>query len=208
MAIESQQVVSRTQDVLEQIRLAAVGIREYSDEQVVRLRDPKNQKALDATIQAGAVWNGTGRLMNKEVLPRAMKVLDNLAASTESLDQFLRATDRELNGGVLPGAAVTIQELATVAREVNTAAQGLTEAVTASAEDIHRVLGDPAITASLTAIQGSAEHIEVATKHLEEAAAEIPEIMESVQEIAKTSSRFRVWVLLSQIGSTIGRVFF
>ncbi|MFH1739485.1 MAG: hypothetical protein ABIH23_10805, partial [bacterium] len=54
LAIESQQVVSRTQDVLEQVRLAAVGIREYSDEQVARLRDPKNQKALDATIQAGA----------------------------------------------------------------------------------------------------------------------------------------------------------
>ena len=81
-------------------------VSEYARYQTQQLQDPRNQKALDAGIQALAVFNGTGRLINREVVPRAMEVLDNLSNATASLDRAIQATDRSVNG-ISPGGRKT-----------------------------------------------------------------------------------------------------
>ncbi len=65
-----------------ELRKTAAAVAEYAQHQTRQLMDPRNQKALDAGIQALAVFNGTGRLINREVIPRAMEVLDNLSNAT------------------------------------------------------------------------------------------------------------------------------
>ncbi len=51
--------------------------------------DPRRQKTLDAGIQALAVFNGAGTLINREVMPRAMEVLDKHSKAMASLDRAI-----------------------------------------------------------------------------------------------------------------------
>ena len=88
--------------VAQELRKTAAAVSEYAQHQTQQLMDPRNQKALDAGIQALAVFNGTGRLINREVIPRAMDVLDNLSNATASLDKAIQATDKSVNAELLP----------------------------------------------------------------------------------------------------------
>lgn len=71
--------------------------RDYSRVQLARLRDRCNSKAIDAAIQAAAVFNATGRLINTQLIPRGMLTLDGLAESAASLNRMIQATHLSLN---------------------------------------------------------------------------------------------------------------
>src|SRR5262252_5983829 len=52
-----------------------------------RLEDPKNAKALDAAIQAGAVLNASGRYLNTQLLPAGLRTLN---AATDTIAELKR----------------------------------------------------------------------------------------------------------------------
>jgi hypothetical protein len=77
---------------------ATGSIADYVTAEKARLQDPKNAKALDAAIQMGAVFNASGRLLNTQVIPRAMgdldqgkKLLAALTTNSETTNAFILA---------------------------------------------------------------------------------------------------------------------
>jgi len=157
-------------------RLAVSEVRVYSREQLARLRDPRNSKAIDAAIQTAAVFNGTGRLINTQLIPRAMKTLDGLAESTASLNRMIQQTDRSLNAEIVPETVRSLQSGDEALKELLAALREASERANASLDDIHSLLSDPAWTASLDSIQSATENVSEITAELEKASKAMPEI--------------------------------
>jgi hypothetical protein len=134
--------------------------------------------------------------------------LDRLNASADALTALLANTDSSINARLIPETADSLGSIEALAKE---ASMGLSEAsdrANASLDDFHRLLSDPAWTASLASIQDTTEHVSGIAMELEEASRQMPEIARSVNEIASTSNRYRRWILLSQIFSAVARAFF
>jgi len=191
-----------------ELKQAASAVSRYAEHQTKQLMDPRNQKALDAGIQALAVFNGTGRLINREVIPRAMDVFDNLSNATASLDRAIQSTDKSINAGLMPESrqllTATSEAVAATRRTAETASSQLIQA----GADIHTILADPALKSILTETQGIASHANGIAANLEESSKQMPLISADVERIASTSSRYRKAILLSQILSALARAFF
>jgi hypothetical protein len=197
-----------TTATMAEAKAAVSELRDYSREQLARLRGPRNSKAIDAAIQTAAVFNGTGRLINTQLIPRAIKTLDGLAESTASLNRMVQATDNSINSEIAPEAVRSLQSSDAALKELSTALQEASERANALLDDIHAILSDPAWAASLISIQSTTENVSGITAELEKASQQMPEIAQSVSQITSTSSRYRRWILLSQIFSAVARAFF
>lgn len=190
------------------VRAAVAEMRTSTQEQLVRLKDPRNSKALDAAIQTAAVFNATGRLVNTQVIPRAMRTLDNLDASAASLNRMIAATDRSVNGQLLPEITATARQTATAIENLDRSLQEASQRANASLDDIHRLAADPAWSASLQEFRTSLEHIDGVAANLEQTSRSMPTVAASIEKIAATSAKYRKAILWSQILSAIGRAFF
>jgi methyl-accepting chemotaxis protein len=197
-----------TTATMTEAKAAVSELRDYSREQLVRLRDPLNSKAIDAAIQTAAVFNGMGRLINTRLIPRAMKTLDGLAESTASLNRMIQAADHSVNAEIAPEAVRSLQSANSTLGQLFIALQDTSERANTSLDDIHAILSNPAWAASIDSIQSTTENVSGITAELEKASQQMPEITKSVNQIASTSSRYRRWILLSQIFSAVARAFF
>jgi uncharacterized coiled-coil protein SlyX len=173
------------------------------DTSIAHLNDPKNQKSLDAAIQTAAVFNGTGRLINTVYLPKFGRVLDGLADTASNLNEAVRRTDVGVNSGLLPNANRLVVQSTSTMTESQKAVERLIQMMTQMSDDSHRLLTDPSIPASLTAIQASAENIQATTLQIAEASKAVPGIARNVEKISTTASKFRKWVLISQISTAL-----
>jgi hypothetical protein len=191
-----------------ELRKTAAIVAEYAQHQTNQLMDPRNQKALDAGIQALAVFNGTGRLINREVVPRAIEVLRNLSNTTASLDKAIQAADRSVNGDLLPESkrllAGTTDSVASAQKSVDSASELIIQA----GNDIHAILADPSLKSILAETNKIASHADGIAGNLDEASKKMPSIAADLERIAATSSRYRKAILLSQILSALARAFF
>ncbi len=194
--------------VAQELRKTAAAVSEYAQHQTQQLMDPRNQKALDAGIQAFAVFNGTGRLINREVIPRAMDVLDNLSNATASLDRAIQATDKSVNAELLPESKRVLTGATDAIAATKNSAEAATTQIVQAGNDIHSILSDPAIKSILAETTQIADHTDSVAANLEEASKQMPRIAADVERIAATSSRYRKAVLLSQILSALARAFF
>src|SRR5262245_30157228 len=83
---------------LDNLSHTTADLREYIAVQKASLEDPRNKKALDAAIQAGAVANGMLRLINTQTIPRFNRGLDALSGAGEDLRSFIARTNDSVNG--------------------------------------------------------------------------------------------------------------
>lgn len=90
-------LMQSSQETMKNIRDASAVVKDYVIAEKARLDDPRNSNAIDAAIQAGAVFKGTGRLLNTQVIPRIMAQLDSSTGSTEQLTAFVRSLNRNTN---------------------------------------------------------------------------------------------------------------
>ena len=214
LALDLRQTVGELRATASAVRATAQAAETYLAAQLAVLRDPRNQKSLEAGIQAAAVWNATGRLVNTQTIPRVNRTLDELQGSAADLRALVAESNRRINAELLPGATQAIGELAGAARSLDAGLREAQETLQVASgaartvgEDIHRLLSDPALLGAARAIEQAATRSAETAAHIERAAREVPEIARSAQEIAATSSRYRRWVLLSQIASALGRAF-
>jgi len=194
--------------VAQELRKTATAVAEYAQHQTKQLMDPRNQKALDAGIQALAVFNGTGRLINREVVPRAMDVLDNLSNATASLDRAIQSTDKSVNADLLPESRKLLSATSEAISVTKTTIDAASNQIMQAGNDIHAILADPALKSILTETNSIASHADGIAANLEESSKQMPLIAADVERIAATSSRYRKAILLSQILSALARAFF
>jgi hypothetical protein len=170
--------------------------------------DARNQKALDAGIQALAVFNGTGRLINREVIPRAMEVLDNLSNATASLDRAIQSTDKSVNAELLPESQRLLQATSEAISATKHTVDEASAQIAQAGNDIHAILADPALKSIIEQTNAIATHADGIAANAEESSKQMPLIAADVERISATTSRYRKAILLSQILSALARAFF
>jgi methyl-accepting chemotaxis protein len=134
--------------------------------------------------------------------------LDKLNASADALTALLANTDNGINGRLIPEAAESLDSIKALTKEATADLAETSDRANASLDDIHRLLSDPAWAGSLASIQNTTQHVSGISMELEAASRQIPEIAQSINKIASISSRYRRWILLSQIFSAVARTFF
>jgi hypothetical protein len=93
------------------------------------------------------------------------QTIGKLNTLADSLNALVQNTDQSINRGLLPKVDVAIEETTATIRSANAAVVTVADGSKVALADIHTILADPAITASLSAIQGSASNAEIATGH-------------------------------------------
>jgi hypothetical protein len=191
-----------------ELRNTAAAVSEYAQHQTKQLMDARNRKALDAGIQALAVFNGTGRLINREVIPRAMEVLDNLSNAAISLNKAIQSTDRSVNGDLLPESKRLLTGTTGAVESTRKSVDEAMAQILQAGNDIHSILADPALKSILAETNAIASHADGIAGNLEDASKQMPLIAADLERIVATSSRYRKAILLSQILSALARAFF
>jgi hypothetical protein len=170
--------------------------------------DARNQKALDAGLQTLAVFNGTGRLINREVIPRAMDVLDNLSNATASLNRAIQTTDKSVNADLLPESRRLLQTTSEAISATKGTIDEASSQIAQAGSDIIAILADPALKSIVAQTNAIATHADGIAANVEESSKQMPLIAADIERIAATSSRYRKAILLSQILSALARAFF
>lgn len=160
-------VAKEASATMAEAKAAVSELRDYSWEQLARLRDPRNSKAIDAAIQTAAVFNGTGRLINTQLIPRAMKTLDGLAESTASLNRMIQATDHSVNKNIAPEAVRSLQSTDEALKELSEGLQEASGRANASLDDIHHLLSDPSLAQDQHEILAILQHTDELMCHAE-----------------------------------------
>jgi hypothetical protein len=93
------------------------------------------------------------------------QTIGKLNTLADSLNALVQNTDVSINGKVLPQIVTTLTDTQDTIKSANAAVVTVADGSKVALEDIHTILADPAITASLKAIQGSASNAEIATGH-------------------------------------------
>jgi hypothetical protein len=197
-------------------------IAAYVHAEKMRIEDPKNQKAIDAAIQLGAVFNGSGRLLNKEVLPRLWSEIDALHAGTDNLALFVKHSDDSLNRqgvpfltppGVLPAAAMTISKFGVTTDALNQAIDQVVSTTGVARDEVLRKMNDPRFgelldeavalarktNATMDQVDGTMTEVHATAGNVETASEQLPDIAASLAKIAKTTSQFSKAYWLSRI---------
>jgi hypothetical protein len=154
----------------------------------------------EVATQQGKYWEA--------LQAKTIESLDRLNASADALTALLANTDNSINAKLTPKAADSLDSVKALTREATTNLSEASDRANASLDDIHHLLSDPAWTGSLTSIHDTTKHVSGIAMELEEASRQMPEIARSVNKIASTSSRYRRWILLSQIFSAVARTLF
>jgi hypothetical protein len=144
------------------LRRASRAIAEYSEAQIEVLRSPRSQKAIQAGIEVAAAAKGTILVVNTQILPRAIRTLDELNVTIGKLNETVDHTDLSVNRDMLPAATRTLVELTETIKTASTEMQK-------TQEDIHYVLADPAITESIDELASASAHLDQTMLNVEEA---------------------------------------
>jgi len=204
-------LVRPTYALLTEIRLTVVearratkSIADYAQVQTEQLRSPRNVKALELGIAAAATAQVSFQEINRHILPKASKVLDSLDQSAQSLNALIITTDHEINAHLLPTATADLEETGKRLKEFEQTA----DSVNSSLLEIRNLLANGDLNSTVRSLAASSHNVELATDQLRLASESVPETARSIESIAKTSARWRKWILGSQILSTLSRVFY
>lgn len=93
------------------------------------------------------------------------QTIGKLNTLADSLNALVQNTDLSVNRVLVPKMDTAIEETAATIRSANASVITATSGTKVALQDIHSILSDPSIPASLTAIEGSAKNAEITTAH-------------------------------------------
>ncbi|MCI0488937.1 MAG: hypothetical protein L0229_20285 [Blastocatellia bacterium] len=204
-----------------EVRKSAEIARAYVEFQNERLRDPRNQKALEAGWQAPAILNGTLRLINTQTIPRVHRNLEgleetqvDLRRAVSAIDQLVHNTDIAINKELLPEITATARALNATVESVDKAIRVVTEKSSLTLDEIHALMSDPAwlgtlknVEQSSAALAKTSESVSVIAANTAKASGELPSIAANLERISTTTSRYTKISLLASIVATLVRAF-
>jgi hypothetical protein len=190
----------------------------------------ENRKSLEAAYQVGAVFNGTGRLLNRSVLPRVMKNLDSadvlLATLNENavtLNRTIANLDTRVSGdkGVLDAAIALIRTIDGTAERLGVTAGTLDRMLgeigaraNLSLDSVYELISSPQwhqALQNLTIVSGNvartSEKVDATVEQVRLAMLNAPEIADSLNRIAKASSKYVKITLLANLLLVLSRAF-
>jgi hypothetical protein len=197
---------------------AARALADYVEFQTRQLRDPRNQKAIEASLATPAIYNATGRLINTQLIPEAKATLKDLNKSVKSLNHLVERTDAQVNEQLLPAATLALNETAIAVKAYGLTAEKTSQAIeqlakegTITAQEARAFLQSPewkAIWKNLetvtTETAETAANANTVTANLAEASKQAPGIAEDFRKFTQTTSGFRKFILAAMIVAAIG----
>jgi len=174
--------------------------QEYVNLQLGLLRSSREQKAIQAGIEAAAAAKGTILLINKAVVPRVMKELDSLNQVTQSLNILVTNTDLQVNSNLLPQSTATI-------KQVESTLQAVQEQTTVIGADVHNLVAAPALSEALNSLGDAAHELDLSMIHVEEALSKAPAIASHIEKITGNSAKVSKIANLASIGLIVTKVF-
>jgi len=221
VAETTQAALAELQGAGAEIKQAASVGESFVKFQTDRFESEAYQKSLKASIDTPAIYNGTGRLVNTQVIPRLMKDLDSAGAllraltdNSRSLDAFIHHTDDEINKSLLPSTTALLEKLGLSVQDLDAAIKLAADKGLLTLDDIHKLAADPnwqiilsEIAASTTSLNGSMQHLDGAMASVDLAMKQAPSIAASLEKIARTSSKFTKITLTANIIAILVRAF-
>lgn len=177
----------------------------YTSSQIKNLES--QQKSINASIQAVAVFNGTGRLINTSVIPRINKTLDSLNSSVVSLDAMVKHTDSSINEDLIPQLTDTAKAFNINALELNSAIKEISAQTSLTIQETRAIISSDEWKEVLKNISSTTSHVDAIAGNVEETTDRMPEIAALVEKMMKTTSKYQKALILSQIFSFIARAF-
>lgn len=108
---------------------------------------------------------------------KSLVTMNNLNELSESLNEIVGNTDRNINSVILPKTAEVIKSLGESLKSIDLAIQTASEATNRNLDDIHRTVSDPSILATLQATQGTVEATEQAMLHVKQSMAYVEDYL-------------------------------
>jgi hypothetical protein len=190
----------------------------------------ENEKAIQATIELGAVLNGSGRLFNRQIIPRLMKNLDSadvlLATLNENavtLNRTIANLDTRVSGkeGVLDAAIALIRGLestaVTLGVTTRTAERMIQEIGAKSGmvlDEVWELAADPKLQQLLTNatitsgnVARTSERVDATAESIRLAMESAPGIARSLERLSTTASKYSKLQIIVSILATIARAF-
>jgi hypothetical protein len=181
---------------LQSIRSTSSLVNSYTSTALSALSDPRNTKSLQAGLDVAATAKGSLLLVNRQVIPRAMRTLDELNDAIRAVNSLVTDTNAQINGHVLPATDQALVELQNTLKTAQVETKAGVEAIT-------RLVSDPALSASLASLASASTHLDETTANIAEASKQMPSIAASIEKISKTSAKYRKLLLITQITSAL-----
>jgi hypothetical protein len=188
-----------------EIRQTLSEVHAYTTKQISNLES--QQKSINASIQAAAVFNGTGRLLNTQTIPRVNKTLDSLNQSIVSINSMVKNTDTSLNMMLVPQITETAKAFNVSVITMNDSIVEITKQSSLTIQAVRDTMASDEWREVLENVASTTEHIDGISKNIEETTSKMPAMAELVEKMMKTTSKYQKALLLSQILSYILRIF-
>ncbi len=162
---------------LVEIRRSAELVGGYADAQISFLNSARNKNSIQAGIDLAATAKGTVLLINRQVIPRAMRTLDGLTASTESLNRLIASTDKSVNGDLLPETTKTIKLAGQSLETLNKSLQEASDRTISILGHIDALASDNSLAATQREILALATHADGAAANIEQSTGYIRDML-------------------------------
>lgn len=221
-------LMQQGQQAAQNVKNSTARADQYIDAQLDLIQSEQYQKSIKAGLETGAVYNATGRLINTQVIPRAMKDLDRLdgllaalTVNSQTLSTFITNTDRSVNQSLLPQATDLLAALTKDADRFGVSLDTfnkmlvlVSEKASMTLDEVLALVSSPEWELALQGLNLTMANVASATGKADASIEQIrlallkaPSIAESLEKIAKTSSRFAKATILANIISVLARAF-
>jgi hypothetical protein len=195
---EATQATAETKEIIKEVHT-------YTSVQIKNLES--QQRAINASIQAAAVFNATGRLLNTSVIPRVNKTLDSLNESVLSVNTMVKNTDKNINVDLLPQITETAKSFNISIESLNLAIISITKNSDLTFAQINDTMASAEWKTVLKEVASTTEHIDNIAGNIEKTTDRMPAMAELIEKMMRTTSKYQKAVILSQIISAVIRAF-
>jgi hypothetical protein len=201
----AKEVAGNISKTVSEVNQMITDVHAYTSSQIKNLES--QQRSINASIQAAAVFNGTGRLINKTTIPRVNKTLDSLTESLNSLNVMVKDTNIAVNTKLLPQMTETIKVYGVTAEKLNEAIFKISKETSLTIQEIRAIIASDEWKKILENISSVTEHMDGISENIEETTDKMPSMAALVEKMMKTTSKYQKALILSQIFSFILRAF-
>ncbi len=191
--------VQNTMDEANAVVILARGTMLNVDLLLGRLEDA-SKKWQETSTKEAQYW--------RTLQERSLSTIDNLNRTNDTLRDLLAGTDRRLNGELIPALALAVGDAGRSTKEISASLGEIADKSGKNLDDLHVLLSSPEWKEILESINRSAESLDASMNSVKQAATEVPSVAQSVEKMAKTSNKYHKAIILAQIASLIGRIFF
>jgi hypothetical protein len=188
-------------------------VKDYVQFQTGQLRSDRYQRMIEASFETPAIFNASGRTLNRQILPAARDELRALGVTTTTLtsliatikDQTVPAANASLNelAGTLHGLSDLEAKVGLTVSDTNELIGEVSKQTGLTGEDVRKRLEDPRLDAVLENLASTTGHMNGIVANGEKASEKWPEITEAINKASQATAKASKFYWVARIVSLI-----